>query len=144
MQYDIQQFRHLLTGESLVLEIPDSEFERFTRLREKFDNEGWSDREQRTSFLRQWEASLFPAYKKVREIFFENGYTDELVTQILREFGADEDLIKKLLTDTDFVKSVKRWFEGITNDGERTTTTMLAVYGSALEFIRKSRAAAAA
>lgn len=144
MQYSVQKFRDLLTGEPIILEVRDSELRQFTTLREKFDKEGWSDSERENMFLCQWEASFFPVYKEVIKIFTENGYTDGLVTQMLKEFGADNHLVQRLLIDADFVNSVKSWFEGITCDGERTTTTMLIVHRAALEFIEKTDARAGA
>ena len=77
-----------------------------------------------------WEFSLFPSFKKLCRIWTENGYTDELMAEILGDFGVPDDFAQRLLEDTEFVEKVKPLFEGITCDGERAARTIKAVYDS--------------
>lgn len=77
---------------------------------------------------RYYEFSFFPSYKELLKIFFENGYTDELMTEILKDFGVPESFIPKLLEDEEYVSKIKPWFEGITCDGSRASRTLIVVY----------------
>ncbi|MCX6717545.1 MAG: hypothetical protein NTU76_02625, partial [Candidatus Taylorbacteria bacterium] len=53
--------------------------------------------------VRNFEFSLFPSFKDVLEISFENGFSFDLITKILCDFGADESLIQELIRNKDFV-----------------------------------------
>ena len=75
-----------------------------------------------------YEFSFFPAYQELLKIWFENGFTIELITQILTDFGVTEPFIQRLLEDADFISSTKQWFGGITCDGERASRTLRVVY----------------
>ncbi len=71
-----------------------------------------------------FEFCLFPAYHEVRKIFLENGLTTELLIQILREFGVeDQTFIQKLLEDSDYISSIQGWFTGIAGEGVRASRT---------------------
>jgi hypothetical protein len=84
---------------------------------------------------RAFEFSLFPTFKQLLNIFFEDGFSDELLTQILQEFGIeDKSFIHKLLEDEDYISRVKPWFEGITHDGERAARTLMIVYDETKRF----------
>jgi len=83
--------------------------------------------------VKNFEFSLFPSFKDVLEIFFENGFSFDLITKILRDFGADETLIQELVRNKNFVSQIQPWFSGITGDGGRAVRTMNIVYNTALK-----------
>ena len=83
--------------------------------------------------VRNFEFSLFPSFRDVIKIFFENGFSSDLASKILRDFGADESFIQELLRNRDFVLQVHPWFSGITGDGGRAIRTMGMLYGTALK-----------
>ncbi|MEI6191418.1 MAG: hypothetical protein WCP24_03600 [bacterium] len=83
--------------------------------------------------VRNFEFSLFPSFKDVLEISFENGFSFDLITKILCDFGADESLIQELIRNKDFVLPIKPWFSGIIGDGGRAIRTMDLVYSRALK-----------
>ena len=47
--------------------------------------------------VENFEFSLFPTFGEVLKIFFQNGFTNELITKILCDFGAGELFIQELL-----------------------------------------------
>jgi len=82
--------------------------------------------------VRNFEFSLFPSFRDVLNIFFENGFSFDLVSKILCDFGADESFIQELLRNRNFVLKIQPWFSGITGDGGRARRTMSIVYSTAL------------
>jgi len=93
------------------------------------------------SLTRSRELSFFPAYQELLKIFFKNGYTDELMSQILHEFGVPRNYAEKLLEDENFVSQLKPWFEGITCDGSRAAITLGIIYDTVKDCftLQKSR-----
>lgn len=82
--------------------------------------------------VENFEFSQFPAYKDLLKIFVANGFSTDLITKILQNFGASESFIRELLRHKKFIPSVKPWFEGITCDGGRAIGTLRIVYMNAL------------
>jgi hypothetical protein len=127
MFYETQKVKNLFTGEPFSLEIPEEKMRRFEEVK-KMLKSGTPMFQSEEELIRLWEFSFFPSYQELLKIFFENGYTDELMTQILKEFGIPDDFAQKLLEDEQFIENLKGWFEGITCDGERASRTLSYVY----------------
>lgn len=127
--YITQHVKNLTTGEPFTFEVPQETLDRL-ELQKRYIETGEASPHLGTiqGLTEVYEFSFFPSYEKVREIFFKNGYTDALITQILTEFGLTEPSVSRLISDPNFVHSVKGWFEDITQDGERAARTLKIVY----------------
>ncbi len=127
--YTTAKVRNLSTGHPFVFEVSQDTLDYFERMKEGV-------RERRSMYLSSeeeavliFEFSLFPVYHEVAKIFLKNGFTNELLTQILREFGIeDQTFIQKLLDDSDYVRSIQPWFTGIAGEGIRASRTLGIVY----------------
>lgn len=127
--YTTEYIRNLSTGEPFVFEVPQETLDRF-ELQKKVVAAGDSPLlgKDIRSFTENFEVSLFPARKVLLKIWTENGFTTELILQILRDFGVAESFIEKLLEDRDYLSKITPWFGGITRDGGRATRNLKAVY----------------
>lgn len=126
--YTTQYVKNLKTGKSFTFEVTNEKLKRFeyqTKLVETGQAPMLGSLE---NLIQVFEFTLFPAYQELLKIWFDNGFTIELITQILSEFGADESFIQKLLEDEDYISQIEPWFEGITCDGERSSRTLKIVY----------------
>ena len=119
---------NLSTGAPLIFEVAKKDLDHLER-QKKLVASGQAPMLGTIEALEEsYEFSFFPSYQEVLKIFFANGYTTELITQILTEFGVPEPFIAKLIDDETFIHNVKPWFEGITCDGERASRTLKVVY----------------
>ena len=129
--YTTEYVKNISTGEPFTLEVPEEVLGRLKRQKElvgagRAPMLGHSVQE----LVTKYEFSFFPAFREIVGIFTDNGFTTELITRILRDFGVSEPFIAKLLEDEAFISRMRPWFEGITRDGERATRTMAVVYDS--------------
>jgi hypothetical protein len=124
MLYRTQYIKNLFTGEPFAFEISAKLASRLEERRKQ----GQSVPAMMQEGIKGREFSFFPSYKKVLEIFTENGYTDELMAQILKDFGVPDDFAQKLLEDEKFVEGIKPLFAGITCDGGRAQSTLRIIY----------------
>lgn len=133
--YITQHVKNLTTGEPFTFEVPQESLDRLER-QKRYIEAGEASPLLGTveSLTESYKFSLFPCYEEVRKIFFQNGYTPELAAQILTEFGLTEPSVSRLIDDPKFVQSVIGWFEGITQDGERTSRTLKIVYHAAKQY----------
>ncbi len=127
--YTTVRAMNLSTGQPFTFEVPQEKLDLFERQKQAAKDRTsmfLSSEEQAISYF---EFSLFPAFNDVIKIFFEDGFTIGLLTQILREFGvADETVIQKLLENSDYISKIRPWFSGITNDGARAARTLGIVH----------------
>lgn len=134
--YTTQYVKNLSTGEPFILEVDDEVISRL-ELQKKRVKAGKSSPMLGRSveeLTKTYEFSFFPAFNEVLQIFIEDGFTTELITKILKDFGVSEPFIQKLLEDEDFISQVKPWFSGITSDGGRAVRTLAVVYNSAKSY----------
>lgn len=127
--YVTQYVKNLATGESFAFEVPQETLDRL-ELQKRYIENGEASPLLGTvqELTEMYEFSFFPSYHEVRKIFFDNGYTDKLATQILTEFGLTEPSVSRLINNPNFVHNVAGWFESITQDGERAARTLKIVY----------------
>jgi len=126
--YTTQCVKNLHTGKSFTFEVPQQTIEYFEMqkgLVETGQAPMLGSVEKLTTI---YEFSFFPAYKELLKIWTSNGFTTELIVQILADFGVTQPFIYKLLEDDKFISDVQPWFEGITCDGERASRTLKVVY----------------
>jgi hypothetical protein len=126
--YTTQYVKNLTTGESITFEVDEEKFRTFERQRRLIEEGQAPLLGSVEDLVIFYEFSFFPAYHELLKIFFENGFTTELITEILQGFGLDESFIGRLLDDEKFISGVRPWFEGITSDGERASRTLRVVY----------------
>jgi hypothetical protein len=121
--------KNLSTSEPFAFEVSQAELDLFERMKQAV-----KDGRSRFLFSEQeaisyFEFTLFPAFHKVIAIPFQKGLTDDLLIQILQEFGIrDEVFIRKLLEDSDYISSLQPWFIGIAGEGLRASRTLGIVY----------------
>ncbi|MDD5165179.1 MAG: hypothetical protein PHG25_01395 [Candidatus Pacebacteria bacterium] len=127
MVYTTKSIKNLFNGEPFTLDVPPEKMARFEKAM-KYAESGGHMFHTKEAFIRMWELSLFPSYQELLKIWFDNGYTPELMAQILRDFGIPNDFAQKLLEDERFIEGLRGWFEGITCDGERASRTLGCVY----------------
>lgn len=132
--YTTQYVKNLTTGEPFTFEVPDKKLQRLEHQKMSIATDGPSQFGTVESLTEEYEFSFFPSYEKVREIFFDDGYSNELITQILTEFGVPETAVTQLINNPNFVREVRKWFRGITCDGERTIRTLKIVYAAAKKY----------
>ena len=125
--YTTQHITNLSTGKPFQFEISQDKFDAI----EKWNKKVKTQRELIYFNPKISEFTLFASYHEVRKIFIKNGFTDELVTQILTEFGLSINFIGKLLDDDVFIQRTMPWFEGVAQDGTRAATTLHIVYEQA-------------
>lgn len=127
--YTTKYVKNLITGESFTFEVPEKKLKLLEYQKELVKSGQASpmlgDIEKLT---KTYEFSFFPAYKKLLKIGFTNGFTVELITQILTDFGVTKTFVQRLIEDDKFILNTKPWFEGIVCDGERASRTMRVVY----------------
>lgn len=143
MDYTCESVSNLQTGEPFVFDVEESRlslFEHNKGVLKRLVEEGDKKAPFRLSCLvRNFEFSFFPAYEDLLEIMFDNGYTPELATKILTDFGLSNESVVGILADPNFERSVRGWFESITCDGDRATRTLEIVYRSAKNFLESGR-----
>jgi len=132
--YTTQYLKSFSTDKPFTFEVTDSDLKRLELQKRNVEAGrapllGHSVEE----LVRNFEFSLFPSFRDVLEIFFENGFSFDLITKILRDFGADETFIQELVRNKNFVSPIKPWFSGIIGDGGRAIRTMSLVYTAALK-----------
>lgn len=134
--YTTQFVKNLTTGESFTFEVPQQTLDRLEQGK-RYIEEGQASPLLGTveQLTESYEFSFFPCYEEVRKIFFDNGYTDELAAQILNEFGLTEPSVSRLVNNPNFVRRVRGWFEGITQDGQRASRTLKVVYATAKQLL---------
>ncbi len=120
---------HLSTGKPFVFEIAQADLDLFERMKQAAkDGRSWYLSSEEEAVL-YFEFTLFPAYQKIVKMGLENGLTEELLAQILRDFGIeDQTLIRKIMEDSDYVSSIQSWFTGIAGEGVRASRTLRIVY----------------
>ncbi len=134
MIYETQYIKNLFTGRPFSLEISAEQLSHF-ELQKKMVRDGNAPMLGSIEKLtRVVELSFFPSFHELLKIWIENGYTDELMSQILRDFEIPDDFAQKLLEDEKFVAGLKGWFEGITCDGERAAATLGLVYNAVADY----------
>ena len=133
--YTTIRAKNLGTGQPFTFEVSQEDLDLFERQKQ-------AAKDHRSMFLSSeeeafsyFEFTLFPAFHEVVKIFLENGLTDELLTQILREFGVEDQVfIQKLLEDSDYISSIQPWFTGIAGEGVRASRTLGIVYEATQRF----------
>ena len=126
--YITQYAKNLKTGEPFTLEVTDEKLKRFEHQKELIKAGRAPMLGNLDNVTQVFEFTLFPAYQELLKIWFDNGFTPELIAQILTDFGMDQEFIQKLLEDDDYISQTAPWFEGITCDGERASRTLKIVY----------------
>jgi hypothetical protein len=134
MLYETEHIKNLFTGKPFVLEVSPKNMAQFQRVKEMIRLGKIKPDTSEEELLMIWELSFFPSYQEILKIFFENGYSDELMSKILRDFGVPDDFAQKLIEDKEFIEGLKDWFEGITWDGERASRTLKLVYDAVSEY----------
>lgn len=127
---------NLSTGKPFEFEMPDERFARWQHQRNLFLEGSGSPLlgNSLEEIIAMQECYLFPAFEKLLGMWFKNGYTEELMTEILVSFGATEPFISKLLEDKEYVESIEPWFAGITYDGGRASRTLLKIYNKTKQY----------
>ena len=139
MIYTTEHLLNLVTGMPFRLEV---ESEKVNRLTSRIEQINLQNRCNPTKIkstammVTLFEFSLLPSHKLVCEIWVENGYTDELVTQILRDFGIADNFILRLLASDDFVSAVRPNFAGIIYNSSRASSLLFAVYKKTKSYFR--------
>lgn len=123
--YKTEYVRNLTTGAPFIFVVSD---EKFNFLMEE------KRRKSPDSEVLLWEFSLFSSYDVILHIFRGNGYTPELMTQILTDFGLQESLISRLLGDDDYLANTIPWFSDIVHEGERAARTLGIVYDAVRKY----------
>lgn len=136
--YITKYVKNILSGEQFKLEITDRDLERLEKQKVLV---GAGQAPMLASSVEQlvedFEFSKFPAFQDLLGIMFDNGFSPELATKILSDFGANEQLVRELLENNGFVSRVKPWFSGITCDGGRAVRTLRIVYATALACLKR-------
>lgn len=142
MEYTTKYIVNLITGQPFVFEVDENRFQYFEREKARIESfkagQGPRPRYSLEELTKMFECSLFPAYEEVLKIFMGNGYTKELITQILNDFGLWPELTASIVENPDYRKRVHGWFEGVTRDGERARTTLKIAYYAVIDFLPKS------
>ncbi len=125
---------NLSTGLPFTFEVTQEKLERFQHHTNMVKTGSAGKLGDLNKLTRAYELSMFPSFQTLLCIFFENGFTNELLIQILNEFGVNKFFIQKLLKDEQYISSIKPWFEGITSDAERATRTLGIVYDQTKSF----------
>lgn len=126
---------NLSTGKPFQFEVPDEKIARWEYQRGLVrEGKGSPMLGSIEELISIHEFSIFPAYQEILKIWFENGYTEELMTEILVDFGVTEPFIQKLLEDQAYVEHIKPWFEGITCDGARSARTLAIIYSKTKQY----------
>jgi hypothetical protein len=132
--YTTQYLKSFSTDKPFTFEVTDTDLKRLEFQKRSFESGRLSMLGNSIEELvRNFEFSFFPSYNDVLEISFENGFTFDLITKILRDFGANEMFIQELIRNKNFVSPIKPWFSGIVGDGGRAIRTMSIVYNTALK-----------
>lgn len=143
MNYTCESVNNLQTGEPFVFDVDESRlatFEHNKGVLKRLIEEGDKKAPFKLSCLvRNFEFSFFSAYEDLLNIMFDNGYTPELATKILTDFGLSDESVVSILADPNFEESVGEWFESITCDDDRATRTLEVVYRSVKNFLEKGR-----
>ncbi|MES3031131.1 MAG: hypothetical protein V4697_01820 [Patescibacteria group bacterium] len=127
--YTTEYVKNLSTGKPFTLCVTGTSLERLECQKGCLAATGKTPLGTRVEGLvRTYEFSFFASYHEVLKIFWDTGFTPELLTQILQEFGVKETFIEKLLEDEEYISKARPLFKGITCDGERAADTMKAVY----------------
>ena len=128
MIYKTTCVTNLYTGDSLVLEVPDKTIAQLEQKKKRIGSGQTLVPVTLEELTENYEFSFFPAFEHLCEIWIENAYTDELMSQILKDFGIPGNFAKKLLEDEELVNKLKPLFEGIMCDGERALRTLQSIY----------------
>lgn len=87
-----------------------------------------------------FELLMFPIYEEFLKVMFHPRDPNSLLMECLRQFGASDEQIEKLMNNPRFVSSAMSYFEGITCDGERSLRTMRHVYNCAVKALEDENA----
>ena len=128
MIYKTTYVTNLFTGESLTLEIPGRNIAELEKKKKRISSGQTSIPVTIEELTQNYEFSFFPAFELMCGIWIENGYTSELMSQILNDFGVPENFAEKLLEDEEFVNKLKPLFEGINCDDGRALRTLKSIY----------------
>lgn len=135
MQYTTTLVMNLMTGQPFIFDVPEEKISRLESQKEAvFKGRAPLLGNSVEDLITNWEFSHFRAFNELLKIFMGDGYTNELITQILLEFGLPESYIHKLIEDERFVDSIRPWFIGITCDGGRAIRTLRKVYERAKQY----------
>lgn len=126
--YTTKYVKNLCTGESFTFEVPDEKLERLKYQKELVKSRRAPMLGSEEELTKTYEFSFFPSYQELLKIGFNNGFTLELIIQILTDFGLTEPYIQRLIEDNEFISNTKPWFKGIIGDGERASRTIRVVY----------------
>jgi len=135
-KYTTEFVRNLSTGKPLVFDVPDKELKMLARQKVQLEKGALLFCDTEKDLVLGFEFSLFSAFEEICKIFSQNGFTEEILTNLLEEFGVEEVMIEKILEDENFLSVVRPWFGGITCDGERAARTIKIVYCRTLQFFR--------
>lgn len=142
MKYTTEYIVNLITGEPFVFDVDKSKWQHFERqkdwIKSHIPGQGVPPMYNLPELKKCFECSLFPAYEEVLKIFIEDGYTEELITQILNDFGLWPELTASIVANPDYRKRVHGWFHGVTCDGERARRTLKIAYYAVIDFLPKS------
>jgi DNA-binding transcriptional MerR regulator len=127
-KYTTKYVKNLSTGEPFTFEVSDDTLKYFEDQKGLIEAGTAPVLGSIEDLTKIYEFSFFPAYRELLKIWTENGFTIELITQILREFGVEDSFIQKLLEDEEYTSRIIPWFEGITYDGGRASRTLAIVY----------------
>ena len=129
-KYTTQYVMNLSTGKPFVFEVPKEKLDRLDwqrRLLQSGHGSPLLGRDIKT-LTETHEFYFFPAFEVLLNIGTGNGFTIDLILQILRDFGIAESFIVKLLENETFMSDVVPWFEGISHDGGRASKTLRVIY----------------
>jgi hypothetical protein len=136
--YTTKFVRSFRTGEPFIFPVKEEVLDRLERQKQELKNgEYFYFCSTEKELVLGFEFSLFNSYESVRKIFCKNGYTNELITKILKDFEVSDEMITRLIENREFVSKVKPWFEGITCDGGRAMRTLKFVYCQVLTFYQE-------
>ncbi len=136
MIYETKCIKNFFTGKPFALEVLKEKMTQFERQKDLVRSGNAPMLGSLEELTRLWELSFFPSYNELRKIWFDNGYTDELMAKILEDFEVPDDFAQKLIEDEEFVNGLKGWFEGITCDGERAARTLGFIYDAVAGYFK--------
>ncbi len=133
-RYETRYVKNLASGEPLILEVPEEDLGRMEQKIALIRNGATSPFLRSVEDVtRNHEFSFLPSYKEVLKIFIQDGFTIELLTQILQDFGLTSLDVERLISNENFTARIRPLFRGVTQDGDRASRVLMVVYSEVLE-----------
>ncbi len=130
-KYTTTVIKNLSTGQPFVFEVSDDDLKSH-EVRKESARRGISPLLPSVEeVVKNFEISRLPTFDRVLGIWIENGFSEKLFADILKDFGLSAGEIRKMCRDKLLISDLKPWFQGITCDGGRAARTMMIVYGAA-------------